>query len=301
MLPATAKCAVEPLGPKRVTGSEHAADFPARIGLGTWEMGVSAAQRSREIAAVQHALEVGYRLIDTAEMYADGGAEIVIGRALEAFGAVRRAQLYIVSKVLPGNASRSGTVRACEASIERMGCDYLDLYLLHWPGRHPFSDTLRGFDELLRRGLIRRYGVSNLDTDELNRWLQAQDGLGLASGTRCNQLYYCAEARGIEFDLLTLQRARAIATMAYSPLGRGSLARHPLLLQIGRERGVSAAQVALAWCLRQPDVVAIPKSVHAARIEENLAAAQLQLNAAELARIDQAFPPPTSKRPLDMV
>jgi len=279
----------------------EATHFPARIGLGSWEMGNGAAQRGRDIAAVSHALEVGYRVLDTAEMYADGGAERIIGSALKAFGAARRAQLYIVSKVLPGNASRSGTVRACEASIARMGCDYLDLYLLHWPGRHPFAETLRGFAELQQRGLIRSYGVSNLDTGDLQRWLAAQKSLGLASTTHCNQLYYCAEARGIEFDLLSYQRAHDIATMAYSPLGRGSLTRHPLLLKLGSERGLSAAQIALAWCLREPDVMAIPKSVDPKRIEENLAAAQLQLTGEELGRIDRAFPPPNSKRPLDMV
>jgi diketogulonate reductase-like aldo/keto reductase len=287
--------------PRYMSASGNPADFPARIGLGTWEMGVLAAHRGRETAAVKHALDVGYRLLDSAEMYADGGAERVIGGALRAFGAARRAQIYIVSKVLPGNASRRGTVRACEASIERMGCDYLDLYLLHWPGRHEFSETLRGFDDLMQRGLIRAFGVSNLDTDELRRWLQAQDSLGLAAKTHCNQLYYCAEARGIEFQLLPYQREHGIATMAYSPLGRGSLVRHPLLVQLGRARGVSAAQIALAWCLREPDVIAIPKSVDPTRIEENLAAAQLRLTAAELAQIDQAFPPPKSKQPLDMV
>jgi diketogulonate reductase-like aldo/keto reductase len=275
--------------------------FPGRIGLGTWEMGVSAAQRKHEIAAVKHALDIGYRLLDTAEMYANGGAERIIGSALKAFGAARRGELYIVSKVLPGNASRSGTARACEASIERMGCDYLDLYLLHWSGAHRFVDTLRGFDDLLQRGLIRHFGVSNLDVDELQRWLQAEKSLGLTARTQCNQLYYCAEARGIEYELLPYQRAQAISTMAYSPLGRGSLARQPLLAQLGRERRVSAAQIALAWCVREPDVVAIPKSVDPARLEENLRAAELRLSNAELRQIDQAFAPPSSKRPLEMV
>jgi diketogulonate reductase-like aldo/keto reductase len=275
--------------------------FPGRIGLGTWEMGIAAPQRTHEIGAVSHALQIGYRLLDTAEMYADGGAERIIGSALKAFGAARRNELYIVSKVLPGNASRSGTARACEASIDRMGCDYLDLYLLHWSGPHRFTETLHGFDDLMRRGLIRRFGVSNLDVDELQRWLQAQKSLGLTAGTHCNQLYYCLEARGIEFRLLPYQRAHGIASMAYSPLGRGALARHPLLARLGRERGATAAQMALAWCLREPDVVAIPKSVDPKRIEENLAAAELQLSPAELAQIDQAFPPPTSKQPLEMV
>jgi diketogulonate reductase-like aldo/keto reductase len=264
-------------------------------------MGETPSRRAEEIAALRRGMELGLTLIDTAEMYADGGAERIIGAALGAFGAARRQEIYIVSKVLPGNASRSGTARACEASIERMGCDYLDLYLLHWPGRHQFSETLHGFGDLMQRGLIRAFGVSNLDTDELRRWLQAQSSLGLTANTHCNQLYYCAEARGIEYQLLPYQREHGIATMAYSPLGRGSLVRHPLLARVGRERGVSAAQIALAWCLRQPDVVAIPKSVQPARIDENLAAAQLCLTAAELAQIDQAFPPPKSKQPLDMV
>src|SRR5580698_734771 len=148
--------------------------FPGRIGLGTWHMGSSASQRAREVAAVLHALEVGYRLFDTAEMYADGGAEKVIGEALAQFGSGRRSELTIVTKVLPGNASRAGTIRACEASIRRMGCEYIDLYLLHWPGRHAFTETLKGFQELLQRRLIRHFGVSNLDLADMQQWLDAQ-------------------------------------------------------------------------------------------------------------------------------
>src|SRR5579863_3204575 len=162
----------------------HALDgalrFPGRIGLGTWEMGVGPGQRPQEIAAVKHALDVGYRVLDTAEMYADGGAERVIGGALQEFGAARRAELFIVSKVLPQHASRAGTIRACEASIARMGCDYLDMYLLHWRGAHPFRETLRGFDELRRRGLIRHYGVSNLDVADLAHGLESETALALA-------------------------------------------------------------------------------------------------------------------------
>jgi diketogulonate reductase-like aldo/keto reductase len=283
-----------------VSESDSSPQFPARIGLGTWTMG-SAAHRRTDVDAVRHALDVGYQLLDTAEMYSDGGAEQVIGSALEGFGRARRAELYIVSKVLPGNASRAGTVRACEASIKRMGCEYLDLYLLHWPGPHPFIDTLRSFENLMRRGLIRRFGVSNLDTDDLQRWADAQQRLGGSARAVCNQLYYCLEARGIEFDVLPWQRANQMATMAYSPLGRGTLTRHPLLMKMGRARGVSAAQLALAWSLRQPDVVAIPKSTHAERIEENLRAGDLTLNPAELAALDQTFPPPRAKRPLQTV
>ncbi len=275
--------------------------FPGRIGLGTWQMGQSAAQRSREVAAVEHALATGYRLIDTAEMYGDGSAERIVGGALKHFGAARRSELFIVSKVLPDNATRAGTARACEASIARMGCEYLDLYLLHWPGPHRFSETLRGFGDLLRRGLIRHCGVSNLDLGQLQGWLEAERSLGLPTHTQCNQLYYCPEARGIEFALLPWQRSQGIQTMAYSPLGSGRLVRNPALAQIGRARGVSAAQIALAWCVREPDVVAIPKSIDSQRLDENLHAAQLRLSATELQQVDRAFPPPRSQQPLEMI
>jgi diketogulonate reductase-like aldo/keto reductase len=272
--------------------------FPGRIGLGTWKMGASRAQRDHEVAAASHALAAGYRLIDTAEMYADGGAERIIGTALQSFGRARRADLFIVSKVLPGNASRRGTIHACEESIVRMGCDYLDLYLLHWRGSHPFRETLQAFVDLQQRGLIRHFGVSNLDVGDLEQWAQAEKALGITQGLRCNQLYYCLETRTIEFSLLPWQRARNIATMAYSPLGQGSLSSHPLLVEMGRARGLSAAQIALAWSIRDSDVVAIPKSVRPERIDENFAAAQVTLSAAELARLDEVFTPPRSKQPL---
>jgi diketogulonate reductase-like aldo/keto reductase len=272
--------------------------FPGRIGLGTWKMGASRAERDQEVAAVSHALATGYRLIDTAEMYADGGAERVIGTALQNFGRARRAELFIVSKVLPGNASRRGTIRACEESIARMGCEYLDLYLLHWRGAHPFRETLQAFVDLHQRGLIRHFGVSNLDLSDLEQWVLAEKALGQAPCLRCNQLYYCLETRAIEFSLLPWQRARGIATMAYSPLGQGSLTSHPRLVEMGRERGLSAAQIALAWSIRDSDVVAIPKSVQPRRIDENYAASQVRLSAAELARLDEVFTPPRSKQPL---
>jgi len=272
--------------------------FPGRIGLGTWKMGASRAERAHEIAAVSHALAAGYRLIDTAELYGDGGAERIIGSALRGFRAARRAELFIVSKVLPSNASRRGTIRACEDSIARMGCDYLDLYLLHWRGSHAFRETLQAFQDLHQRGLIRHFGVSNLDVADLEEWVEAERQLGAGEGLRCNQLYYSLETRGIEYSLLPWQRARGISTMAYSPLGQGALASHRELARLGREKGVSAAQIALAWTIRTPDVVAIPKSVQPRRIDENLAAAQITLSAGELAQLDQLFPAPRSKRPL---
>ena len=275
--------------------------FPGRIGLGTWRMGGSSSQRTVEAAAVSHALAVGYRLLDTAEMYAEGGAERVIGDALKSFGHARRQELTIVSKVMPGNASRAGTVKACEASIARMGCEYLDLYLLHWPGRHPFKETIRGFQELLGRNLIRHYGVSNLDVSDMRQWVEAERSLGLTRGVECNQLYYSVQTRGVEFSLLPWQRERTIQTMAYSPLGEGSLTQDPQLRQIAARRNATAAQIALAWCIREPDVVAIPKSVDHHRIEENFNAAQISLSADELALIDRHVPPPRSKRPLETV
>jgi diketogulonate reductase-like aldo/keto reductase len=276
-----------------------ALQFPGRIGLGTWNMGASKVARAQEIAAIAHALGLGYRLFDTAEMYADGGAERVLGSALQSFGSSRREQLCIVSKVLPSNASRRGTIRACEASIARLGCQYLDLYLLHWRGSYPFSETLAGFEDLLQRGLIRYFGVSNLDVDDLQLWLEAERKLKEPATMQCNQLYYCCAARTIEFALLPWQRAHGIRTMAYSPLGQGTLTRHPVLERIGRERSLTAAQIALAWAVREPDVVAIPKSVEPQRIEQNLRAASVQLSASELAQIDQAFAPPRSKQPLE--
>ena len=272
---------------KQSDGTPH---FPGRIGLGTWPIGESPQQRDREIAAVQYALEVGYRLLDTAESYADGGAERIIGSALKTFGSARRAELFIVSKVSAEHASRDGVVRACEASIQRMGCEYLDLYLLHWRGALPLVETLHGFKLLLQRGLIRDIGVCNFTVDDLRQWLEAERAVGLPVTTRCNQMRYSADARGIENELLAWQRERAIQTMAYSPLGRGALATNALLQRLGQQRGVSAAQIALAWCLREPDVVAIAKSVTPQRIEDNLRAAQLRLSPEELKQIDQAFP-----------
>ena len=171
-----------------------------------------------------------------------------------------------------------------------MGCDSLDMYLLHWRGSQPFADTLRGFNELLRRGLIRHVGVSNFGVDDLREWLKAERQVGLPAPTRCNQMPYSADARGIEYELLAWQREHAIQTMAYSPLGRGALTTNALLGKLGQERGVSAAQIALAWCLREPNVVVITKSITPRRIEDNLRAAQLRLTLEELKKIDQAFP-----------
>jgi diketogulonate reductase-like aldo/keto reductase len=278
----------------------YASLFPDRLGLGTWKMGEARSARERERAAVETALGLGYRLIDTAEMYGGGEAERIVGAALKNT-AIRREELCLVSKVLPTNASRRGAVRACEASLERLGVPYLDVYLLHWPGRHPFSETLQAFADLQRRGLIRHYGVSNFDVGALEGWRRAEQELGLPAATRCNQLHYCLSARGIEYELVPWQRRHRILAMAYSPLAQGRLVRHPVLQEIGAARGATAAQIALAWSIRAHDFVTIPKSVDPARLAENWAARDLRLSSAELARLDEAFPPPHGQEPLEMV
>jgi len=263
--------------------------IPFSLGLGTYGFGERPEDRRRDVQAVQHALEVGYRLLDTAEIYGQGGAERIIGEALEAFG--RRPELFIVSKVHGPNATRTGTVRACQASIERMGCGYLDLYLLHGRGPHRFSETLRGFSELLRAGLVRRIGVSNFSVRELEEWRAQARSLGVDAPLACNQVPYSADLPGIEHELLPYQREHGIQTMAYSPLGRGALASHPTLVRLGEARGLTAAQMALAWCLRAPDVVAIPKSADHRRIEENFSAASVKLSHAEVEQISRACRP----------
>jgi diketogulonate reductase-like aldo/keto reductase len=265
------------------------------LGLGTWRMGESARNRRAEVDAVRYALELGYRLIDTAEMYGDGGAEEVVGEAL-AQGPVRRGSVFLVSKVYPHNASAKGTISACERSLKRLRTDHLDLYLLHWRGSVPLEDTVDGFERLRDQGKIRHWGVSNFDVGDLAELWEADDGNRCAA----NQIYYSAGQRGVEYDLLPWQRQRAVPTMAYCPIDQGALASNAPLHAIARARGATAAQVALAWVLRHPDLIAIPKSVQAAHLRDNFAAASIVLTPAELAQIDAAFPPPARKRPLAM-
>jgi diketogulonate reductase-like aldo/keto reductase len=273
-----------------VTFPNNILEIPGRIGLGTAGLGEPGADQDREVAVVNFALDTGYRLIDTAEMYAAGGAERVIGRALKAFGASRRSELFIISKVYPENASHAGTVKACEASLERLDSEYIDLYLLHWRGPHAFTETLRGFDELLERKLVRNIGVSNFDVDDLLEWRKAERRVGIRATAKADEISYRLDRRGIEYGQLAWQRAHGIQTIAYGPLGQGELTQHPVLMEIGRKRGISAAQIALAWCLREPDIVVITKSAKPERIADNFGASTVSLTAEELARIDQAFP-----------
>jgi aldehyde reductase len=263
------------------------------LGLGTWKMGEHARSRAQEIAAVRLALDLGYRLIDTAEMYGEGGAEEVIGEAV----AGDRDHVFLVSKVYPHNASRKGTVAACERSLKRLRTDRIDLYLLHWRGAVPLAETVDAFEQLKRAGKIRHWGVSNFDVDDMAELWALEGGAQCAA----NQVYYSVSRRGIEFDLLPWLRERGVPTMAYCPIDEGALAGSAPLAAIGRAHGASAAQVALAWAIAQPDVIAIPKAVKPQHLRQNLAAASLELSSEDLAHIDRQFPPPRRRTRLAMV
>ena len=272
-------------------------EWPA-LGLGTWRLGKDAMRKGQEVASLRHALEIGYRVIDTAEMYGEGGAEAVVGEALRgAFAAgLAREGVRIVSKVYPHNASAAGVLGACERSLRRLGVDHIDLYLLHWPGSVPLTETVQGFETLQRRGWIRHWGVSNFDLDGM-RALDAVPG-GMACAA--NQVYFSLSQRGVEFDLLPWQRLRQMPLMAYCPIDQGALVDHPSLRAVAERHAATPAQVALAWVLQQPGVMAIPKAVQALHLRHNWAAASLPLDAADRAQLDQLFPPPRRKRPLAM-
>ncbi len=272
--------------------------WPA-LGLGTWQYGERAPQREAEVAALRLAFEIGYRLIDTAEMYGEGGAETVVGRALQEAlraGDVKRDEILLVSKVYPHNASRAGLRKACEASRKRLGVDCIDLYLLHWRGSVPLAETVAGFVELLERGWISRWGVSNFDTDDLRELEDLPGGRACAA----NQVYLSLGERGPEFELLPWQRDRNMPLMAYSPIDQGALVGHAALSRVARRHGATPAQVALAALMAQQGVMAIPKSRDAQRLRENWASGALQISAESVAELDRAFPPPTRKRPLSM-
>ena len=272
-------------------------DLPA-LGLGTWRYGESAARASAEVAALRLAFEIGYRVIDTAEMYADGGAESVLGQAVEEAtrAGLARESLFVVSKVLPENAGTGQLIAACERSLRRLRLDHIDLYLLHWRGPVALKDTIDGFEILQRRGLIRHWGVSNFDRDDMHE-LQATPG-----GPACsaNQVWYSLSERGAEFDLLPWQRVQQMPLMAYSPIDQGELADHPALRAVAERHAATPAQVALAWVLAQPGVMAIPKAVHAVHLRHNWHAARLQLSAGDRAELDRNFPPPVRKTALAM-
>jgi diketogulonate reductase-like aldo/keto reductase len=267
------------------------ATMPA-LGLGTWRMGERASARSREVAALKLGLSIGLKLIDTAEMYGDGGAEEIVA---DAVGGERR-QTFLVSKVYPHNASRRGAVAACTRSLKRLRTDYLDVYLLHWRGDVPLAQTVTAFEELRAAGRIRAWGVSNFDAADM------EELLAVPGGEHCavNQVLYHLGSRGIEYGLLPLCRSGGIAVMAYSPVGQGRLLRHRELNALAGRLGTTPAQVALAWLLAQPGVVAIPKASDPAHVREVRAAADFHLAPAMLAELDRMFPPPRGPSSLAM-
>ena len=262
------------------------------LGQGTWKMGESRAQRAAEIRALQLGFDLGMRLIDTAEMYADGVAEEITGEAI----AGRRDELFLVSKVLPGNASRAGTIAACERSLKRLQTETIDLYLLHWPSQHPLAETVAGFEALQKSGKIRLWGVSNFDPADMEDLLAA-GGRAVAA----NQVLYNLTRRGIEYDLMPWSAKHHVPIMAYSPIEQGRLARHRELGKIAEAHGATSAQIALAFVLGQPNVIAIPKSGNDAHVRDNRAAADIVLTPADLAALDAAFPPPRRKSSLEMI
>jgi len=263
------------------------------LGLGTWRLGEDPARRAAEVAAVRAALRMGYRLIDTAEMYGDGGAEEVVAKAI----ATRRDRLFVVSKVYPHNAGRKSAVTACERSLRRLQIDRLDLYLLHWRGRIPLGETIEAFERLRAAGKIARWGVSNFDTADMRELFALSDGHHCAT----NQVLYHLGERGVEWELLPWLHKQRIPVMAYSPLGQGALLRKPKLAAIAKRLGTTAAQLALRWLLRSPEIIAIPESTNPEHIRANRAAAALPLDRATLREIDAAFPPPDGPAPLGML
>jgi diketogulonate reductase-like aldo/keto reductase len=263
------------------------------LGQGTWRMGERADRRRAEIAALQAGFEMGLTLVDTAEMYGEGRTESLVAEALKGY----RRDVFVVSKAYPHHADMRSLQKACEASLKRLGTDALDLYLLHWRGSIPLEETVRGFESLVEAGKIRRWGVSNLDTGDM------QELLALAGGGACatNQVLYNLVRRGPEFDLFPFLEEKGISVMAYSPIEQGALPSPPALQAIAGKHGVEPAQIALAWVMRRPGVVAIPKAGTRAHVEQNRRALDVVLDAEDLATLDKAVPPPRRKRPLEMI
>jgi diketogulonate reductase-like aldo/keto reductase len=268
------------------------------LGLGTWRLGETPGHRAAEVAVLREALEIGYRLFDTAEMYADGGSEEVVGEALRqaAVAGLDRQDLVVVSKFYPHHADRHSLRAACERSRRRLGLDRIDLYLLHWRGNTPLEETVDTLQELQQQGHIGRWGVSNFDLDDLQELAALTGGDGCAT----NQVYYSLGARGIEFDLLPWQQQHGMPLMAYSPIDQGDLCSGRELSQLAAERGLAPATLALAWVLSRPGVLAIPKAARRAHLAQNWAAGAVVLDAATLAALDALFPPPRRRQPLAM-
>ena len=258
------------------------------VGQGTWYLGDDREAREEEVAALRAGIEAGMNLVDTAEMYGGGRSERLVGEAI----APVRESVYLVDKVLPSNASATGTIEACERSLRALGTDWIDLYLLHWPGPHPVAETVDAFESLVQRGWIRAWGVSNFDPADL---------ASLPATPLVNQVLYNPSRRGVEVDLLPAHREAGITTMAYSPIEQGRLLADPMLTAVAERHQVSVAQVLIAWAVREPGTIAIPKASSVAHAEENAAALEVALTAEDLAEIDAAFPVPTDPVPLEML
>ncbi|TCA26634.1 aldo/keto reductase [Rhizobium leguminosarum bv. viciae] len=267
-------------------------EVPA-LGQGTWAMGEDAGHARAEIESLKAGIDLGMTLIDTAEMYGDGGAEEIVGQAIRG----RRNEVFIVSKVYPWNASLKGTVEACERSLERLGTDRIDLYLLHWRGNYPLTETVAAFETLKASGKIGAWGVSNFDTDDMEELLGVPDGANVAA----NQVLYNLSRRGIEFDLLPWCQSRGIPIMAYSPIEQGHILHHPELIRIAKAYQATPAQLALAFLLERDGVIVIPKTANAERAAENRDCVSLDITDDDWDALDAAFPLPTKKKPLEML
>ncbi len=267
------------------------ATIPA-LGLGTWHMGESSGNRANEVAALKTGIDLGLTVIDTAEMYANGGAEQVVAEAI----AGQRDKVFLVSKVLPSNASYTGTLSACERSLKRLKTDVIDLYLLHWRGGTPLAETLRAFEALQESGKIRHWGVSNFDVSDMEELTR----LGGGEACAANQVQYALDTRGPDYDLLPWLQKRSMPLMAYCPLGSGSLVNDAKLGTLAAKHGVSKAAIAIAYLLSKPSVQAIPKTAKPERVHDLAKARDVRLDADDLAALDKAFPPPRRKQPLAM-
>jgi diketogulonate reductase-like aldo/keto reductase len=264
-----------------------------KFGLGTWRMGESARKRADEVKALAHGLSLGVTLIDTAEMYGDGEAETIVADAV----GNKRDEAFIVSKVLPSNSSKRGTIAACERSLKRLKTDRIDLYLLHWRGSPPLRETIEAFETLKDTGKILGWGVSNFDIGEMNELAETKGGAACAT----NQVLYNLTRRGIEFDLMPWCRKYKMPIMAYSPIEQGRMLGHPALAEVARRHKATPAQVALAWLMRQDGVIVIPKATALAHVEEDIGALDLTLTPEDLATLDRAFPAPKKATSLDML
>jgi diketogulonate reductase-like aldo/keto reductase len=264
-----------------------------QLGQGTWHMGESGRARKDEVAALKLGLDLGMTLIDTAEMYGNGGAEEVVAEAMTG----RRDECFIVSKVLAENSSRAGTIAACERSLKRLKTDRIDLYLLHWRGRRELEETVAGFEALLSAGAIRAWGVSNFDVDDMTELVALDGGAACAN----NQVLYNLRRRGIEAGLLPWSREHGIPIMAYSPIEQGRLLRDRALTGVAIRHRATPAQIALAWVLRHADMMVIPKATTLEHVRENRAALDIALTEQDLAELNRAFPPPKGRRPLELL